>query len=115
VPVDGEVRSGQSSVDESVITGESTPVAKAPGARVLAGSFNGEGTLEVTTERAGPDSPSGRTLEAAAASAAARRAACREGGALACAAFAFAATRSTRAAIAAALVSGVAIELAMVR
>jgi Cu+-exporting ATPase len=45
VPVDGIVREGQSSVDESMLTGESHPVAKAPGAFVHAGTLNQEGLL----------------------------------------------------------------------
>jgi Cu+-exporting ATPase len=47
VPVDGIVRFGRSWTDESVVTGESGPVPKAPGDRVVAGSRNGEGVLEV--------------------------------------------------------------------
>ena len=45
VPVDGIVREGQSSVDESMLSGESRPVVKAPGARVHAGTLNQEGLL----------------------------------------------------------------------
>jgi Cu+-exporting ATPase len=45
VPVDGVVREGQSSVDESMLSGESRPVVKAPGARVHAGTLNQEGLL----------------------------------------------------------------------
>ncbi len=45
VPADGVVLEGQSSVDESMLTGESRPVAKAPGARVHAGTLNQEGLL----------------------------------------------------------------------
>jgi Cu+-exporting ATPase len=45
MPVDGVVHEGQSSVDESMLTGESRPVAKAPGARVHAGTLNQEGLL----------------------------------------------------------------------
>ena len=45
VPVDGIVREGQSHVDESMLTGESRPVAKAPGARLRAGTLNQEGLL----------------------------------------------------------------------
>ena len=45
VPVDGVVREGASSVDEGMLTGESHPVAKAPGARVLAGTVNLDGLL----------------------------------------------------------------------
>ncbi len=44
-PVDGIVREGQSHVDESMLTGESRPVAKAPGARLRAGTLNQEGLL----------------------------------------------------------------------
>ena len=46
-PVDGEVEAGQSHADESLVTGEGMPVAKAPGARVIGGAVNGEGPLQV--------------------------------------------------------------------
>jgi Cu+-exporting ATPase len=45
IPVDGTVEGGESSVDESMLTGESRPVAKRPGDRVFAGTLNGEGLL----------------------------------------------------------------------
>jgi Cd2+/Zn2+-exporting ATPase len=45
VPADGEVESGESSIDQSPITGESVPVEKRPGERVFAGTINGEGLL----------------------------------------------------------------------
>jgi len=47
VPADGRIRDGRTSVDESLLTGESLPVPKAPGDAVLAGSLNGEGAIEV--------------------------------------------------------------------
>lgn len=53
VPVDGTVIEGSSAVDESMLTGESRPVEKAAGARVVGGSVNGEGALTVTIDRTG--------------------------------------------------------------
>lgn len=47
VPADGIVRSGRSAVDEALITGESAPVEKTEGARVIAGTVNGAGSLRV--------------------------------------------------------------------
>jgi Cu2+-exporting ATPase len=47
VPADGLVVSGESAVNESVLTGESRPVDKAAGARVIAGTTNGSGSLRV--------------------------------------------------------------------
>ena len=47
VPADGIVRSGKSDVNESMITGESVPVAKTEGAKVIAGTVNGAGSLRV--------------------------------------------------------------------
>ncbi len=46
-PVDGEVVSGSSAVDESMLTGESMPVEKAPGDRVIGATVNASGALEV--------------------------------------------------------------------
>jgi Cu+-exporting ATPase len=62
VPVDGLVAAGQTHVDESLITGESLPVAKGPGERVTAGSVNGEGTLEVTTTATGAETTLARII-----------------------------------------------------
>ncbi|MEW6513196.1 MAG: heavy metal translocating P-type ATPase [Pseudomonadota bacterium] len=45
VPVDGEVLSGNSNANEAMLTGESLPVAKAPGAKVFAATINGDGLL----------------------------------------------------------------------
>jgi Cu2+-exporting ATPase len=47
VPADGTVRDGRSSLDESMITGESRRVAREPGSRVIAGTVNGAGALRV--------------------------------------------------------------------
>lgn len=55
VPVDGSVVEGQSSVDESMVTGESMPVEKAVGAKVIGGTMNGTGALTLTAERIGTD------------------------------------------------------------
>jgi Cd2+/Zn2+-exporting ATPase len=53
VPLDGVVEQGESHMDESLLTGESLPVAKTVGSAVAAGSINGEGMVEVrTTKRA---------------------------------------------------------------
>jgi len=53
VPADGVVTRGASSVDESLLTGEAMPLARAPGAALLAGSLNLEQTLVMRVERAG--------------------------------------------------------------
>jgi P-type Cu2+ transporter len=47
IPVDGLVREGESSVDESMLTGESRPVRHRPGDRVSAGTVNGDGSLRI--------------------------------------------------------------------
>lgn len=47
MPVDGVIREGKSTLNESMITGESEPVSKARGDEVIAGTINGEGTLRV--------------------------------------------------------------------
>jgi Cu+-exporting ATPase len=53
VPVDGRVAEGASSVDESLITGESLPVAKGPGERVTGGTLNQTGAFTMRAERVG--------------------------------------------------------------
>lgn len=55
VPADGEVAEGESSLDESMITGESRPTRKAPGDSVIAGTVNGAGSLRVRVTRTGDD------------------------------------------------------------
>lgn len=53
VPVDGVVDDGASNVDESLLTGESMPVAKAVGARVVGGSMNGTGAFVLRADKIG--------------------------------------------------------------
>jgi Cu2+-exporting ATPase len=53
VPVDGIIRSGKSDVNESMITGESVPVPKTEGAKVIAGTVNGSGSLRVEVTATG--------------------------------------------------------------
>ncbi|MBC7231694.1 MAG: copper-translocating P-type ATPase [Chloroflexi bacterium] len=47
IPADGEIVEGESGVNEAMITGESRPVNKEPGAKVIAGTLNGDGSLRV--------------------------------------------------------------------
>ncbi|MCL5038153.1 MAG: copper-translocating P-type ATPase [Chloroflexi bacterium] len=56
IPADGEVVEGESSVNESMLTGESGPVPKKPGEGVIGGAINGEGSLTVEVKRTGKDS-----------------------------------------------------------
>ncbi|WP_407343425.1 heavy metal translocating P-type ATPase [Pengzhenrongella phosphoraccumulans] len=55
VPVDAIVEEGESDVDESMVTGESLPVAKTPGAEVIGASINTTGTLRVRATKVGAD------------------------------------------------------------
>jgi P-type Cu+ transporter len=63
VPVDGVVVEGESAVDESLVTGESLPVHKAPGARVTGGTVNGTGGLVMKAERVGQDTLLARIVQ----------------------------------------------------
>ena len=53
IPADGELVDGNSSVNESMITGESRPVKKEPGGKVIAGTINGDGSLRVRVTATG--------------------------------------------------------------
>jgi len=55
IPVDGVVLEGRSAVDESMITGEPTPIEKVSGAPVIGATINGTGTLVIRAERVGSD------------------------------------------------------------
>ena len=65
VPADGTIRSGHSAFDESLLTGESNPVARAAGDPVLAGSVNGAGVVEVEVACAGDETVLGGVLRRA--------------------------------------------------
>ena len=65
IPADGVILSGDSSFDESLLTGESTPVARSAGGRVLGGSVNGPGVVEVEVSSAGDETLLGGVLRRA--------------------------------------------------
>jgi Cu+-exporting ATPase len=62
VPVDGTVIEGESSVDESMLTGEAIPVDKGPGSQIAGGTINGEGRLKVEATRVGKDTALARII-----------------------------------------------------
>jgi P-type Cu+ transporter len=55
VPVDGELIEGNVSIDESMVTGESLPVSKTTGSRVVAGTLNASGSFVMRADRIGKD------------------------------------------------------------
>ena len=63
VPVDGVVVEGHSSVEESMITGESLPVEKSVGDKVTGGTINGSGSFVMRAERVGSDSLLGQIVD----------------------------------------------------
>jgi P-type Cu+ transporter len=62
VPVDGVVLTGVTSIDESLITGESLPVTRQPGDRVIGGSLNFDGAIEYRATSVGADSMLGQMM-----------------------------------------------------
>ena len=67
VPVDGIVLDGRSSIDESMVTGESMPVAKEPSSRVIGGTLNSGGSFVMRAEKVGRDTVLSRIVDMVAA------------------------------------------------
>ncbi len=63
VPVDGTVVEGRSSIDESMVTGESIPVEKAPDDTVIGATLNGTGGLVIRADRVGADTMLSRIVQ----------------------------------------------------
>ena len=63
IPTDGLVKEGISSVNEAMLTGESTPVTKKAGDKVIGGAINGEGSLTVVVEKTGKNSFLSQVIE----------------------------------------------------
>ncbi len=63
VPVDGVVEDGRSAVDESMVTGESMPVEKEPGKKVIGGTINGSGGFVMRAEKVGSDTMLSRIVQ----------------------------------------------------
>ena len=55
IPVDGEITEGETAVDEALVTGESLPVEKKPGDKLIAGSINGAGSVKFKATGVGAD------------------------------------------------------------
>lgn len=63
IPVDGEVIEGRSAVDESLVTGESMPVTKEPGAKLVAGALNTTSSFIMRAEKVGADTLLSRIVQ----------------------------------------------------
>jgi Cd2+/Zn2+-exporting ATPase len=63
IPVDGTVLSGEGSINEASITGESLPVSKEKGSQVFAGTILDNGTIQIAADRVGEDTTFGKIIE----------------------------------------------------
>lgn len=63
VPVDGTVLTGEGSINEASITGESIPVGKEKGSNVFAGTILDNGTIQIVADRVGEDTTFGKIIE----------------------------------------------------
>ncbi len=63
IPVDGVLVEGHVAVDESMVTGESMPVTKEPGSKVIGGTLNASGSFVMTAERVGRDTMLARIVQ----------------------------------------------------
>src|SRR3989344_5959055 len=63
IPIDGVVKEGQSSVNESMVTGESKPVAKKAGSDVIGGTINNDGSLTVEVSKTGEETAISQIME----------------------------------------------------
>jgi Cu2+-exporting ATPase len=63
IPADGKVVEGETSVNEAMITGESKPVSKKEGGKVIGGAINGEGSITIKVEKTGKDSFLSQVIE----------------------------------------------------
>ncbi|MDX2177677.1 MAG: heavy metal translocating P-type ATPase [Candidatus Sumerlaeia bacterium] len=61
-PLDGRISKGETEVNQAPITGESVPVAKAPGSEVFAGTINGDGAVEFVTTKPAADTTLARII-----------------------------------------------------
>jgi Cu+-exporting ATPase len=63
VPVDGQLVEGRAAIDESMVTGESMPVEKEPGSKIIGGTLNGSGGLVMRAEKVGRDTMLARIVQ----------------------------------------------------
>jgi len=72
VPIDGGIVDGRTSMDESMLTGESRPVEKSEGDKAIGGSINGEGAITLAVEKTGEDTYLSQVVETVRAAQASR-------------------------------------------